>query len=66
MQAELGKCEEEICYVNERAGLMVYALTAEKMVSFNEDPEFGNTLDCLVLVDLANSPERIMKRYRGQ
>lgn len=45
--------------------LRQYLRMGGKMVSFNVDPEFGNTLDCLVLVDLANAPERIMKRYRG-
>lgn len=45
--------------------LRQYLRLGGKMVSFNFDPEFGNTLDCLVLVDMANAPERIMKRYRG-
>jgi putative hemolysin len=36
-----------------------------KMISFNVDSEFGDTLDCLVLVDLHNAPERLISRYCG-
>lgn len=35
------------------------------MVSFNVDSEFGSTLDCLVVVDLHNAPDRLMTRYCG-
>lgn len=36
-----------------------------KMVSFNVDAEFGDTLDCMVVVDLYEAPERLMSRYLG-
>ena len=36
-----------------------------EMVSFNVDTEFGDTLDCLVVVDLHNAPERLVSRYCG-
>ncbi len=36
-----------------------------KMISFNVDSEFGDTLDCLVVVDLHNAPDRLMSRYCG-
>lgn len=35
------------------------------MVSFNVDSEFGDTLDCLVVVDLHNAPDRLITRYCG-
>ncbi len=37
-----------------------------KMVSFNVDSEFGDTLDCLVVVDLLAAPDRLMTRYCGE
>ena len=36
-----------------------------RMVSFNVDSEFGDTLDCMVVVDLYEAPERLMTRYFG-
>ena len=36
-----------------------------KMVSFNVDAEFGDTLDCLVVVDLHEAPDRLISRYCG-
>ncbi len=36
------------------------------MVSFNIDSEFGDTLDCLVVVDLHNAPDRLITRYCGK
>ncbi len=36
-----------------------------KMVSFNVDSDFGDTLDCLVVVDLHNAPDRLITRYCG-
>lgn len=36
-----------------------------KMVSFNVDSEFGDTLDCMVVVDLHNAPDRLITRYCG-
>lgn len=37
-----------------------------RMVSFNVDSEFGDTLDCLVVVDLHNAPDRLITRYCGK
>lgn len=36
-----------------------------KMVSFNVDSEFGDTFDCLVVVDLHEAPDRLITRYCG-
>ena len=45
--------------------LRQYLRLGGSMVSFNVDSEFGDTLDCLVIVDLKNAPERLMNRYFG-
>lgn len=45
--------------------LRQYLRLGGTMVSFNVDSEFGDTLDCLVVVDLHNAPERLMARYCG-
>lgn len=37
-----------------------------KMVSFNVDAEFGDTLDCMVVVDLHEAPDRLITRYCGK
>ena len=37
-----------------------------RMVSFNVDSDFGDTLDCLVVVDLHNAPDRLITRYCGK
>ncbi len=42
-----------------------YMRLAGKMLSFGLDESFGNTLDCLVLVDLEKTPARILRRYQG-
>jgi len=34
-----------------------------KMLAFNLDMNFGDTLDCLVLVDMYGMPQRLFKRY---
>lgn len=36
-----------------------------RMVSFNVDSEFGDTFDCLVIVDLHEAPDRLITRYCG-
>lgn len=46
--------------------LRQYLRLGGQMISFGIDRGFGNTLDCLVVIDLANTPERIVKRYRGK
>ncbi len=37
-----------------------------KILSFSIDEDFGNVLDCLILVDIYKSPERSIKRYLGK
>lgn len=46
--------------------LRQYLRLAGRMVSFNVDSEFGDTLDCLVVVDLHTAPERLITRYCGE
>lgn len=36
------------------------------LLSFNVDPDFSNALDALVLVDLVNAPETLLKLYFGR
>lgn len=45
--------------------LRQYLRLAGEMVSYNVDSEFGDTLDCLVVVDLHTAPERLIARYCG-
>ena len=45
--------------------LRQYLRLAGEMVSYNVDSEFGDTLDCLVVVDLHTAPERLITRYCG-
>lgn len=45
--------------------LRQYLRLGGEMISFNVDSEFGDTLDCLVLVDLHRAPERLITRYCG-
>ncbi len=42
-----------------------YMRLAGEMLAFGLDESFGNTLDCLVLVDLEKTPARILRRYQG-
>ncbi len=35
-------------------------------IGFSIDKDFGNTLDCFFLVDMAKAPERLKKRYLGE
>lgn len=37
-----------------------------KILSFSLDENFGDVLDCLILVDIYKSPERSIKRYLGK
>lgn len=46
--------------------LRQYLRLGGEMISFNVDSEFGDTLDCLVMVDLHRAPERLMTRYCGK
>ena len=46
--------------------LKQYLRLGGRMVSFGIDETFGSTLDCLVVVSLLDTPERIRQRYRGK
>ena len=46
--------------------LKQYHRLGGRMVSFGIDDDFGGTLDCLVVVKLDDTPERIRQRYRGK
>lgn len=46
--------------------LRQYLRLGGEMLSFGIDNDFGGTLDCLVIVDLSRTPERILRRYRGK
>ncbi len=46
--------------------LKQYLRLGGRMVSFGIDNDFGGVLDCLVVVDLRNTPERMRHRYRGK
>jgi putative hemolysin len=43
-----------------------YMKLGGKFLGFSVDPEFNNTLDALVLVDLVGTDPRILARYMGQ
>ncbi len=43
--------------------LRQYLKLGGKMLAFNEDADFGNVLDCLVMVDLHDLPLRMKNRY---
>ncbi len=43
-----------------------YLRLGGRMAAFNIDPNFGNTLDCFVVVDLHQAPLRILQRYCGK
>ncbi len=46
--------------------LRQYLRLGGEMIAFNVDKEFGDTLDCMVLVDLHHAPERLTTRYYGK
>ena len=43
--------------------LRQYLKLGGRMLGFNIDPDFGNSLDCLVLVDLRRTEPRLLQRY---
>lgn len=43
-----------------------YLKLGGRMLSFNVDAEFGNSIDCLVAVDLRRTPASILARYMGR
>lgn len=46
--------------------LKQYHRLGGRMISFGIDADFGGVLDCLVVVKLDDTPERIRLRYRGK
>lgn len=46
--------------------LKQYHRLGGRMISYGIDDNFGGTLDCLVVVKLDDTPERIRLRYRGK
>ena len=46
--------------------LRQYLKLGGKVLSFNLDRQFGNTLDGLMVVDLSNTDHRVLKRYMGR
>ncbi|MGN0829382.1 MAG: glycerol acyltransferase, partial [Akkermansia sp.] len=46
--------------------LRQYLRLGGRMVAFNVDSDFGDTLDCFVVVDLENAPKRLLDRYCGK
>jgi hypothetical protein len=43
-----------------------YLKLGGRVLGFNIDPDFGNTLDCLVLVDLRKTEPRVLQRYMSE
>jgi putative hemolysin len=43
--------------------LRQYLKLGGRMLGFNIDPDFGNSLDCLVLVDLRRTEPRLLQKY---
>jgi putative hemolysin len=43
--------------------LRQYLKLGGRMLGFNVDPDFGNALDCLVLVDLRKTDPRVLRKY---
>ncbi len=46
--------------------LRQYLRLGGRMAAFNVDEAFGNTLDCFVIVDVHQTPERVLQRYCGK
>ncbi len=46
--------------------LRQYLRLGGRMASFNIDPNFGHTMDCFVIVDMQQAPERVVQRYCGR
>ena len=45
--------------------LKQYLKLGGKLLSFNVDPDFGNVLDGLLMVDLTHTESKLLKRYMG-
>jgi putative hemolysin len=37
-----------------------------KMIGFNVDPDFSDVLDCLIMVDLRTTEDKLLKRFMGR
>ncbi len=46
--------------------LRQYLRLGGRMAAFGIDENFGNTLDCFVIVDMKHAPERVLRRYCGK
>ncbi len=46
--------------------LRQYLRLGGRMAAFGIDEDFGGTLDCFVIVDLRQAPERMLRRYHGK
>lgn len=46
--------------------LKQYLKLGGKLLGFNRDPNFNNVLDGLILVDLRETPEKVLQRYMGE
>ncbi len=46
--------------------LKQYLKMGGHILGFNVDPDFNNTLDGLIMVDLLQSPEKLLQRYMGE
>lgn len=46
--------------------LRQYLKLGGKLIGFNTDPEFGNALDGLIVVDLAKTDRKLLERYLGR
>jgi putative hemolysin len=46
--------------------LRQYLKVGGRMLGFNVDPDFGDALDCLVLVDLRRTTPRVLQKYMSE
>ncbi len=46
--------------------LRQYLRLGGRMLAFGIDEDFGGTLDCLVIVNMCDAPERVLRRYCGK
>jgi putative hemolysin len=46
--------------------LRQYLRLGGKVLGFSVDPEFGNALDCLILVDLRKTEPRVLRKYMSE
>ena len=46
--------------------LRQYLRLGGRVLGFNIDPEFANSLDCLILVDLRKTEPRVLRKYMSE